>query len=129
MPTDRRANAAQFLRFLVVGGSGFLLYMVLALLLRAGGLNTGASAWLATVVAIVPVFLLQRRFTFRSRGAVGVQLAGYAALQVTVAFLIAAAARVLGGWGAADWLGFAIAGAVGVLASFSIQRLIVFGRT
>lgn len=128
MLADPRTQVAQFLRFLVSGGSGFLIYLVFALLLRAGGLSPPVSAWLATILAIVPTFLLQRQFTFRDKGPVAAQFMRYAALQVVIAFVIATSARALTSWGAPDWFGFLVAGAVGVSASYIIQALLVFRR-
>ena len=78
MPVDDAYR--RFARFLVSGGSGFLLYLVFtALLGQWFGFERGVNALLGTLLAIPPTFLLQRRFTFRSDGAVRRQFAGYIA--------------------------------------------------
>ena len=75
MPVDDAYR--RFARFLVSGGSGFLLYLVFtALLGQWFGFERGVNALLGTLLAIPPTFLLQRRFTFRSDGAVRRQFAG-----------------------------------------------------
>lgn len=119
---------ARMLRFVLVGGAGFVLYLLFAQGLRlATPLSTGWAAWLATLLAIAPTFVLQRRFTFRSSGSFAREFASYTALQLVNAGVIGLSAR----WGSRllglpDFPVFVLAGAIGVLVSYVVQSLLVF---
>lgn len=119
---------ARLLRFVLVGGTGFVLYLLFAHVLRlTTSLSPGWAAWLATLLAIVPTFALQRRFTFRSKGSRNREILGYTALQLVNAGVIGLSAR----WGSRllglpDFPVFVIAGAIGVLVSYVVQSLLVF---
>jgi putative flippase GtrA len=118
----------RMLRFLIVGGSGFALYLLLASSLRA--ITTISPAWaaaLATLLAVLPTFQLQRVFTFQSSGPYARELLSYALLQLVNAGVIAFAAKI----GAQslrlpDLPDFVIAGMIGVVFSYLVQRWLIF---
>jgi putative flippase GtrA len=121
---------ARPLRFLIVGGSGFLLYLLLASLLRAiSPVSAPVAAALATLLSVLPVFHAQRAFTFRSAGAYSRQLLHYALLQIACAGVIALSAKACAHWlRLPDLPTFVIAGLVGVAFSYLVQATLVFGH-
>ena len=116
------------LRFLIVGGSGFALYLLLASSLRAiTTLSPPTAAALATLLAVLPTFQLQRVFTFQSSGPYARELLSYAMLQLVNAGVIALAAKVGAQWlRLPDLPDFVIAGMIGVGFSYLVQRWLVF---
>jgi len=78
-----RPLAAELMAFGMVGGSGALAFVVLSSLLVGAG--WGPPKWLVSTlcyaVLIVPVYLLHRRFTFRSAAPHGWALPRYAGVQ------------------------------------------------
>ena len=123
------ARRAQLLRFLVSGGTGFVLYYLFALALREWTtLGVGTSALLATLLAIPPTFLLQRSFTFRSTGRVHLQMAGYLALQLASALVISTGALVAARGGIPESIGFILAGIAGVVFTYLVQATIIFRK-
>ena len=125
MPVDDAYR--RFARFLVSGGSGFLLYLVFtALLGQWFGFERGVNALLGTLLAIPPTFLLQRRFTFRSDGAVRRQFAGYIALQLVSAMVIGLAAQAGAMAGLPEFASYVLAGVAGVVFSYIVQSTLIF---
>ena len=116
------------LRFLIVGGSGFVMYLLLASLLRAiTTLSPPSAAALATLLAVLPTFQLQRVFTFRSSGPYARELLSYTMLQLVNAGVIAFAAKVGAQWlQLPDLPDFVIAGMLGVVFSYLLQTWLVF---
>lgn len=122
-------NRHQWLRFLISGGAGFLLYYTLALVLhRLTAWTDGWCALVATLLAIAPTFLLQKRFTFRSGGEIGPQVLGYLLLQLVSAALIGAAAHAGAKLGLPVFLGFFVAGLLGVVFSYLVQTIVIFRK-
>jgi putative flippase GtrA len=120
-------DGMQAVRFLVAGGTGFGLYMGIAMLLgRFTSFDAGLVAWLAVMMAVVPMFVIQRLFTFRSRGPVLPQLGGYTALQLVSSVAVAAAAHGGGLIGLDDRASYALAGLAGVAISYLIQSKLIF---
>ena len=115
-------------RFVIVGGSGFALYLLLASLLRAiTTISPPSAAALATLLAVLPTFQLQRTFTFQSSGPYARELLSYAMLQLVNAGVIALAAKVGAQWlQLPDLSDFVIAGLIGVVFSYLVQRWLVF---
>ena len=125
MPVDDAYR--RFARFLVSGGSGFLLYLVFtALLGQWFGFERGVNALLGTLLAIPPTFLLQRRLTFRSDGAVRRQFAGYIALQLVSAMVIGLAAQAGAMAGLPEFASYVLAGVAGVVFSYIVQSTLIF---
>lgn len=119
---------ARTLRFLIVGGGGFVLYLLLASLLRATtSVSPPVAALMATLLAILPVFHLQRAFTFQSSGPYAREFLHYALLQLVNAGVIALATKA-----GVQWLRwpdlpvFVIAGVIGVVFSYLVQVWLVF---
>jgi len=117
-------------RFLIAGGCGFLLYLLLATALRATtALAPGTAALLATLLAVLPTFHLQRVFTFRSTGSYRAELLRYGLLQLLNSGVIALTAKLGAQWlRLADLPTFVMAGLVGVIVSYLLQATLVFGR-
>jgi putative flippase GtrA len=114
-------------RFLISGGTGFLLYLGAATLLaRFTQLDHGWVALLATVMAIPPTFVLQRSFTFRSSNRGSGQLAGYVGLQLVSALVIAGSAHAGSRLGLPSTVVFVLAGLCGVLVSYVVQAMLIF---
>lgn len=119
----------QFLRFLITGGVGFVLYYVLALGLRWWfELPHAAAGSLANVMAIPPVFFLQRSFTFRSQGSASHQLVGYSILQIVAACLVGFVAFLAARCGLDDLVAFFLAGVAGALFSYGVQKSLIFSN-
>ncbi len=119
---------ARPLRFLIVGGSGFALYLLLASLLRAmSAVSAPVAAALATLLAVLPTFQLQRVFTFQSSGSYARELLYYAMLQLLNAGVIALVAKAGTQWlRLQDLPDFVIAGLIGVVFSYMVQAWLVF---
>jgi putative flippase GtrA len=123
----RAAHNSQVVRFLLSGGTGFALYLAFALLLRHGTtLGEGTCAFVATLLAIPPTFLLQRSFTFRSSGRAHRQLAGYLLLQLLSSVVIGVVAHAGARLGLPQVAGFVVAGVAGVVVSYLVQAAWIF---
>ena len=87
--TPRRALVSQFLSFAVIGIGAALAFIALSSGLVA--LGTGVPDWIVSALCyaafVVPVYLLHRRFSFRSDTAHRVALPRYAAVQATALLL------------------------------------------
>jgi putative flippase GtrA len=87
--TPRPALVSQFLSFAVIGVGAALVFIALSSGLVA--LGTGAPDWIVSALCyaafVVPVYLLHRRFSFRSDAAHRVALPRYAAVQATALLL------------------------------------------
>lgn len=122
-----RERAARWLRFLISGGTGFALYYLFSLGLHAStDWPDGVSAFVATLLAVPPTFVLQRHFTFRAGGDARVQALGYLALQAVCAVVIGLAATGFQRLGLVPALGFFLAGTVGVAVSYLLQSQLIF---
>lgn len=126
---SRMPETSTLLRFLVSGGAGFVLFYAAANVIRMiSGFNEGLSAFLGTLVAIGPTFLLQRSFTFRVKSKPVERLGGYLVLQLASAAVIGAAASLLSKTALPAYVVFVIAGGVGVVFSFAVQSLLIFRK-
>jgi putative flippase GtrA len=87
----RPHNWVQLLKFVVVGGSGYLVNLaVFALVREALGVHHLVAATLAFMVAVMNNFWRNRHWTFKARsGPAGFQAARFFAVSI-VAFLVAA---------------------------------------
>jgi putative flippase GtrA len=87
----RPHNWVQLLKFVVVGGSGYLVNLaVFALVREALGVHHLVAATLAFMVAVMNNFWWNRHWTFKARsGPAGFQAARFFAVSI-VAFLVAA---------------------------------------
>ena len=129
MNAPAAGGGSQLLRFLISGGLGFALYYVLALLLRDfSGWPDGVCATAATLLSILPVFVLQKHFTFRHEGDGPLQLAGYVLLQLASALLIGGMAQLCARVGISHPVGFLVGGVAGVVFSYLVQVLLIFRR-
>lgn len=125
----RARGQGRWLRFLISGGIGFALYYGFALLLTwMTPWADGSCAFVGTLLAIPPTFLLQRSFTFRSDGGPGGQAAGYLLLQLASSAIIGSSAYFAARLGIPTFLGFFLAGIAGVLFSYVIQASLIFKR-
>lgn len=125
----RVRDQKQWFRFLISGGIGFALYYSIALLLRWTTPWADAScAFVGTLLAIPPTFLLQRSFTFRSDGGIRGQAAGYLLLQLASSIVIGSSAYFAARLGIPTLLGFFLAGIAGVLFSYVVQASLIFKR-
>lgn len=121
------AAKSTFLRFLISGGTGFVIFYILALVIGSlTDLTEGAAAFLATLAAIPPTFLLQRSFTFRVEDRSAARFAGYLALQFASAIVIGVTAGALARAAVPLYIATFIAGGVGVGFSFAVQSMLVF---
>lgn len=125
----RASDPGRWLRFLISGGIGFALYYSFALMLSwMTPWADGSCAFVGTLLAIPPTFLLQRSFTFRSGGAVAGQAAGYLLLQLASSAMIGSSAYFAAKLGIPTFIGFFLAGMAGVLFSYLIQASLIFKR-
>lgn len=122
-----REGLRRKLAFLLSGATGFAIYLTLSLLLvRLPGLGAGSAAFLATLLAVPPTFLLQKHFTFRHRGATLAPFAGYCLLQAFNALAVGLLARLGHQAGLPDALNFAASGCVVILVSYLVLSRLVF---
>lgn len=118
----------ELLRFLLVGGTGAVLYVVLStaalatLALPAQVISIGIHALL-----IPGMFYAQRAITFRSSGTLASEFAKYALLQIAC---ISASTLLLAQFTTSDWrlnaLVFTAIAAASSLLSFMICRFAIF---
>lgn len=84
LETERPAPLAGLVSFVIVGGSGAAAFVVLSSVAMA--LPTGQPRWLVSAICyallILPVYLLHRRFSFRSEAPHGHAFPRYVAVQV-----------------------------------------------
>lgn len=116
-----------FLRFLLVGGSGFVIDVGLTYLL----ISLGVAPWLARPPAIasaaVFTWLANRQFTYRVRSQKSTQEAArYALVATLMAALNYAVYLVLLGLSVAPVLAVTLATAIQTVASFFAYRRFVF---
>lgn len=129
MKAIRDGGTAQVFRFLISGGTGFVIYYIFALALRyLTGWSDGHCATVATLLAVPPVFLMQKHFTFRHEGDAGPQLLGYALLQAVCAVVIGAVAQFATRQGFSHFVSFFLGGLAGVLVSYLVQALLIFRK-
>ena len=90
----------QLLSFLVVGGSGAVCFIALSNL--AIGLHSGVANWITSALCyaalIGPVYLMHRRFSFRSEAPHGHALPRYVAVQLSALALASLFSFILFGF-------------------------------
>ena len=119
----------RYLAFLLVGGTGFLLYLAISNALHyLLDVNESWAAMIGSALPIWPVYQLQRRFTFRGRESNSGSFPAYVALQVSNTLLIG----LLSGLGAKSalpgFLVFVLAGISGVVVSYVVQSKLIFRK-
>lgn len=113
--------------FLVAGGTGFVLYLVISdglhYLLHVAAVP---SAIAGTLLPVLPTFWMQRRLTFRSDRSKRTALPMYALLQIGNAALVGAMTALGTRLELPGVVVFFFSGVVGALASYIVQAKIVF---
>lgn len=113
--------------FLFSGSTGFAIYFVLSLLLvRLPQVGAGTAAFVATLLAVPPTYLMQKRLTFRHRGGGLRSFVGYCVLQLFNAVAVGLLARAGQHLGLEDALNFILSGAVVVVVSYLVMSRILF---
>lgn len=113
--------------FLLSGGTGFVLYYVLSLLIvRLPGLEQEVAAFVAVLLSIPPTYLLQRNFAFRHRGGMSRSFAGYCLLQAFNAVAIGGLAWLGRKAGLSAEINFLASGGVVVIVSYVVLSRFVF---
>ena len=121
------ANYRQKGLFLFAGGVGFSTYYVLSnLLFYRFGVPEVQAALAAMAVSVFPTYYLQKRFTFRSDASNVRTLPRYLALQVINAGVIGGTTFLLKQLPMPQVVVFGIAGLVGTVVSYIVQRRYVF---
>jgi putative flippase GtrA len=121
------ASYRQKFLFLFAGGVGFSTYYLLSNLLFYGFKVPEVQAALAAmVVSVFPTYYLQKRFTFRSLASNARTLPRYLALQVVNAGVIGGSTFLLKNLQLPQLIVFGIAGLVGTVVSYVVQRRYVF---
>ena len=122
-----REGVRRKLAFVLSGTTGFGIYLALSLLLvRVPGLGAGAAAFLASLLAVPPTFLLQKRFAFRHRGAALSTFLGYCLLQLFNAAAVGLLARLGQRAGLPDLANFVASGSVVIVVSYLVLSRLVF---
>lgn len=130
----RPANWLQLFHFAVVGGTGYLVNLVVFSLLNGGAdVNHLLAAVGAFVVAVTNNFLLNRHWTFRGQGSAeahaGFQAARFLTVSVVgLAVNLVALAALVDGAGMAELPGQAIAVALATPVNFIGNKLWTFDR-
>jgi putative flippase GtrA len=76
---------------------------------------------------VLPIFFLQKHFTFRQRsGSARSQLLGYVLLQGACSLLVGGVAQLCMRLGISHFLGFFLGGVAGVLLSYFVQSQLIF---
>jgi len=115
------------LAFVLSGSAGFALYYVLCMVLvRVPGWGAGIAAFVAVLLSIPPTYALQKRFTFRDRGAVLPSFIRYCMLQAFNAMAIGLLASLGSRAGLAEGLNFLVSGSVVIVVSYLALSYIVF---
>jgi putative flippase GtrA len=110
---QQRASA-QFVRYLLVGGTSALAYILIAMALTRLGLSAGTASVGSYLLVIPPAYLGQRILTFRASQWHGVAFPKYLTLQVagTIAgYFLSNRLAELG------WPGWAVFAAVAVMVA------------
>lgn len=127
MTASRREAVRRQLAFVLSGTTGFALYFVMSLLLvRVPALGAGAAAFLASLLSVPPTFLLQKRFTFRHRGATLSTFVRYCLLQLFNAVAVGLLARMGQQAGLVDAVNFVVSGSVVLVLSYLALSRVVF---
>lgn len=130
MPSSRKTpdvNVSRLFYFLLAGGAGFALYLVISDVLHyAIGLDEAPSAVVGTLLPILPTFWMQRHLTFRSVTPRRRSLPRYALLQMANALLIGVLSALGPCLGLPAVATFCAAGAIGTLVSYIVQAKVVF---
>jgi len=113
--------------FLLAGGTGFLLYLCISMVLhyvfRVGEV---VSAIFGTLLPILPTFWMQRRLTFQSDAPKRQALPRYAVLQLGNAVLVSGLTALGTQIELPGALIFLVAGITGALISYFVQSKLVF---
>ena len=113
--------------FLFAGGVGFSTYYLLSNLLFYGLRVPEVQAALAAmVVSVFPTYYLQKKFTFRNEASNARTLPRYLALQVVNAGVIGGTTFLMKQLPIPQLVVFGVAGLVGTLVSFVVQKRYVF---
>ncbi|AGG89167.1 MULTISPECIES: GtrA family protein [Pseudomonadota] len=113
--------------FLLAGGTGFLLYFCISMVLHYGfRVGEVVSAIFGTLLPIPPTFWMQRRLTFQSDTPKRQALPRYAVLQLGNAAVVSGLTALGTKMGLSGGLIFLIAGVTGALISYVVQSKLVF---
>lgn len=113
--------------FLVAGGTGFLLYLLISSALHyVLGVREVYAAVFGALIPVVPTYFMQRNLTFKSSGSVRRSFTRYACLQAINAVLIMALSWVGTIVGLGAMVNFIISGVVSVVVSYVVQDVLVF---
>ena len=132
--TRRPGNWLQLFHFAVVGGSGYVVNLIVFSLLTSGaGLNHLLAAVGAFAVAVTNNFLLNRHWTFRRQGSAEAHAGFQAARFLTVSTVglgvnLAVLAALVDGAGMGELPGQAIAVALATPVNFVGNKLWTFDR-
>jgi putative flippase GtrA len=132
--TRRPGNWLQLFHFVVVGGTGYAVNLVIFTLLTSGAdINHLLAAIGAFVVAVTNNFLLNRHWTFRRQGSVEAHAGFQAARFLTVSTVglgvnLAVLAALVDGAGMGELPGQAIAVALATPVNFVGNKLWTFDR-
>jgi dolichol-phosphate mannosyltransferase len=132
--TRKPGNWLQLFHFAVVGGSGYVVNLIVFTLLNGGaGINHLLAAVGAFVVAVSNNFLLNRHWTFRRQGSKDSHAGFQAARFITVSIFglavnLAVLAALVDAWGFAELPSQAIAVAVATPVNFIGNKLWTFDR-
>lgn len=130
--TRQPANWLQLFHFAVVGGTGYVVNLIVFTLLNGGaGINHLLAAVGAFVVAVTNNFVLNRQWTFRRQGSTEAHAGFQAARFLTVSLVglavnLAALAALVDGAGVPELLGQAIAVALATPVNFVGNKLWTF---
>ncbi len=112
---DRSSPLPGLLSFIGIGGGAALAFVVVSSL--AVGLPTGLPKWVVSAICyaafIVPVYLLHRRYSFRSSAPHGQALPRYVAVQVGAVVLAALF----------SWVAYGIVGLPSLFAALLVSAL------
>jgi dolichol-phosphate mannosyltransferase len=132
--TREPRNWLQLFHFAVVGGSGYVVNLIVFTLLNGGaGINHLLAAVGAFVVAVTNNFLLNRHWTFRHQGSKESHAGFQAARFFTVSLVglgvnLVVLALLVDGWGMPELPSQAIAVAVATPVNFIGNKLWTFDR-
>jgi putative flippase GtrA len=132
--TRKPGNWLQLFHFAVVGGSGYVVNLIVFTLLNGGaGINHLLAAVGAFVVAVSNNFLLNRHWTFRRQGSTESHAGFQAARFLTVSSVglvvnLIVLALLVDAWGLAELPSQAIAVAVATPVNFIGNKLWTFDR-
>lgn len=118
----------ELFRFLIGGGSAVITDCAVYYLLLWFGIGTAESKLCGFVTGSLVGFIINRSWTFKSHGAVPVQLVKYALLYICSAFFNTITNEITIKYTSVIWIAFLVATGVSTVINYLGQKYFVFRK-